>query len=886
MPKTFRTTCPYCGVGCGVLATRHDDGRLEVRGDPEHPANRGRLCSKGTALPDTTGHDRRLLHPEIDGRRVDWETAIKAVADRFSATVAEFGPDSVALYLSGQILTEDYYVANKLMKGFVGTANVDTNSRLCMASTVVGHRRAFGSDTVPGNYTDLEAADLVVLVGSNLAWCHPVLHQRLQAARQQRDIRVVTIDPRRTVTADEGDLHLALRPGSDVSLFNGLLTELSRRGAVDREFLAAHTQGSADALGAAAADAPNAAAAALACGLSLADVQNFYDLFATTERVVTVFSQGVNQSASGTDAVNAILNIHLLTGRIGKPGMGPFSVTGQPNAMGGREVGGLANQLAAHMFFDAPSVDRVGRFWNAARMADKEGLKAVDMFRAIDDGRIKAVWIMGTNPAVSLPEADPVRRALGKCPTVVVSDVEDDSDTLRLAHIKLPAAAWSEKDGTVTNSDRTISRQRGFAPAPGEARPDWLIITQVARAMGFSDAFNYRRPADVFREHAALSAFENHGTRDFDIGATADLTDAEYDALQPFKWPYVQGGRPTPRLFGDGRFYTPDGKARLVPVRQAAPATPVSDAYPFILNTGRIRDQWHTMTRTGRSPRLSSHAPEPFVALHPADAARLEIVEGDLVRLSSMQGAATARAQITDAQRPGEVFLPMHWTDLFASDCVSGKLIAGVTDRFSGQPDSKRMAVQVEKATQSWTGLMLSREIFTPGHGGYWSRRAADGCHVYTLAGEDEAPVIQDFDVLFPALAQFEHVDYVDAARGAARRAWFDGGRLVACLFIARGGALPDPAWLTQIMAAAEVGGTERLAVLSGRAPAGVVDQGRTVCACFRVGVHRIVAAIRDQGLTTVAEITAAVQAGGGCGACVPELKGLLQNARQHHAVA
>lgn len=886
MPETTRTTCPYCGVGCGVLATRHADGRLEVRGDPDHPANRGRLCSKGSALGDTMGLDNRLLHPEVDGQRAEWPAAIQAVADRFSATVAQHGPDAVAFYLSGQILNEDYYVANKLLKGFVGTANVDTNSRLCMASTVVGHRRAFGADTVPGNYTDLEAADLVVLVGSNLAWCHPVLHQRLQAARAERGIQVVAIDPRRTVTADESDLHLALRPGSDVALFNGLLAELARRGLGDRDFLSAHTQGADNALAAAQADAASLDATAAACDLPPADLARFFELFAATERTVTVFSQGINQSAAGTDGVNAILNVHLFTGRIGKPGMGPFSVTGQPNAMGGREVGGLANQLAAHMFFDPASIDRVGRFWNASRMAQKDGLKAVEMFRAIDDGRIKAVWIMGTNPAVSLPEANLVRRALAKCPTVVVSDVEADTDTLRFAHIKLPALGWGEKDGAVTNSDRTISRQRGFMPAPGEARADWRIITQVARAMGFAAAFPYESAAEIFREHAALSAFENHGARDFDIGALAAVSDADYDALQPFKWPYVKGGAPTPRLFGDGRFYHPDGKARLVAVRQSAPATPVSADYPFILNTGRIRDQWHTMTRTGRSPRLCSHTPEPFVALHPDDAQRLGILDGDLARVFSVEGQAAARAQVTDAQRPGEVFLPMHWTDRFTADCVSGKLAAGKVDPFSGQPDSKRMAVAVEKISVAWRGLLLARDLLEPAFAGYWARRAADACQIYSLAGADAPPDLADLDPLFPQLAGLEHVDYCDAAKGAARRAWFQDGRLAACLFIARQGALPDPAWLAELMAAPDVGPAERLSALSGRPATPRADEGRIVCACFKVGVKRIAAAIRDQNLTSVAEITAAVQAGGGCGACVPELKGLLQDARQHDAAA
>ncbi|KAB2856728.1 MAG: molybdopterin-dependent oxidoreductase, partial [Bauldia sp.] len=402
---------PYCGVGCGVLADVAPDGAVAVRGDPDHPANFGRLCSKGSALAETLGPDGRLLHPEIGGKRASWERALDLVARRFSETVAAHGPDSVAFYVSGQLLTEDYYVANKLMKGFIGSANIDTNSRLCMASAVAGHRRAFGADVVPCTYTDLEEADLVVLVGSNLAWCHPVLFQRLVAAKERRGTRIVVVDPRRTATAASSDFHLALRPGSDVALFNGLLAHLWSSGAADLGFVAGHTSGFDAALS--AAESVRLADVARATGLAPAELQRFYALFAGTERVVTVFSQGVNQAADGTDKVNAIINCHLVTGRIGRPGAGPFSITGQPNAMGGREVGGLANQLAAHMALeDAGDRDRVRRFWRSPRVAERAGLKAVDLFRAVADGRVKALWIMATNPADSMPEADAVQGAL------------------------------------------------------------------------------------------------------------------------------------------------------------------------------------------------------------------------------------------------------------------------------------------------------------------------------------------------------------------------------------------------------------------------------------------------------------------------------------------
>ena len=455
LPPTTRTTCPYCGVGCGVLATPLAEGAVEIKGDPAHPANLGRLCSKGTALGETLSLDDRLLHPLIGGKRASWGTALDLVATRFTETIAEHGPDSVAFYVSGQLLTEDYYAANKLMKGFIGSANIDTNSRLCMASSVAGHRRAFGADTVPGCYEDLEQADLVVLVGSNLAWCHPVLHQRLAAAKEQRGTKIVVIDPRHTATCEIADLHLALAPGSDVALFNGLLLSLIGANATRPEAIARYTTGFKAAF--AAANQMPISAVARATGVARAALYDFYELFAATERVVTVYSQGVNQSSAGTDKVNAIINCHLATGRIGRPGMGPFSVTGQPNAMGGREVGGLANMLAAHMEIENPAHRAlVQSFWGSPAIAAKPGLKAVDLFRAVGDGRVKALWIMGTNPVDSMPEADAVRTALEACPFVVVSDVVRHTDTTALGDVLLPALAWGEKDGTVTNSERRI----------------------------------------------------------------------------------------------------------------------------------------------------------------------------------------------------------------------------------------------------------------------------------------------------------------------------------------------------------------------------------------------------------------------------------------------
>ena len=622
-----RTTCPYCGVGCGVLAAPDGMGGAAISGDPEHPANFGRLCSKGSALGETLSLDQRLLHPMLrcaDGAlaRVSWDDALGRVAKGLRDIGQRHGPGAIAFYLSGQLLTEDYYVANKLMKGFIGSANVDTNSRLCMSSSVAGHKRAFGADIVPGTYRDLDDADVIVLVGSNAAWCHPVLFQRMVAARRERGTKLVVVDPRRTATADEADLFLPIAPGMDTALFCGLLSHLADTRALNYTYIERHTKGFVETLARAREIAADAAATARAAGLKESEVTQFFKLFGKTERVVTCYSQGVNQSAQGTDKVNAIINVHLATGRIGRAGMGPFSLTGQPNAMGGREVGGLANQLAAHMGFSPAERDRVRRFWNAPRLVEAEGLKAIDMFDAIDRGTIKALWVMGTNPAVSMPRAGAVRDALRKLELFVVSDNVVKTDTIDAgAQVLLPAAAWGEKDGTVTNSERRVSRQRAFLPLPGEARPDWWIVSEIAHRLGFGAAFGYRGPADIFREHAALSAFENGGSRDFDIGGLAAISDDAYQELDAVMWP-VQAGkmRGEKRFFSGGGFFTDDHHARFIAPEPPALRAATNAIYPLRLNTGRVRDQWHTMTRTGKSPRLAAHSSQPFVEINPADA--------------------------------------------------------------------------------------------------------------------------------------------------------------------------------------------------------------------------------------------------------------------------
>ena len=866
----IRSTCPYCGVGCGVILQPDGQGGLTVRGDRSHPANHGKLCSKGSALGETVGLEHRLLAPRVGGADTDWDSALQLVADRFRQSVAEHGPDSVAFYVSGQLLTEDYYVANKLMKGFIGSANIDTNSRLCMASSVAGHRRAFGSDTVPGTYEDLDLADLVVLVGSNLAWCHPVLYQRVLAARKERGTRIVVIDPRRTASCDGADLHLALQPGSDVALFNRLFAEIHQSGAVDPAFVA-HTQGFDATLEAARA------ADTTVTGLPEAQIAAFCKLWIGTERVVTIYSQGVNQSTSGSDKVNGILNCHLATGRIGLPGRGPLSVTGQPNAMGGREVGGLANMLACHL--DLENADhraQVRAFWDCGPLPEAPGLKAVDMFRAVADGRIKALWIIHTNPAVSMPDADRVRDAIAACPFTVVSDITARTDTARLAHVLLPATAWAEKDGTVTNTDRTISRQRAALPAPGDARPDWDILAEVGRRMGFGAAFDYSGPAEIFREYASLSGIAGRLGRDFDISALADLDEAAYAALPPQRWP-LTGARRGGRFFSDGRFFHADGKARLLPVRWQPPAARTGPRYPFRLNTGRLRDQWHTMTRTALSPRLAAHLPEPFVDIHPQDAFAHAIAPADLVTLRSPQGQAILRARITDTVQPGQLFASMHWTGETAPSARIDALVAPATDPVSGQPESKAGVVALARFDAAWYGFAVSRR--EPAcDAAYWARARTRAGWRVELAGDVE---VADWEAearrLFDA-PQAEAVTMLDVARGDARIALHEGGRLLAALFVAR-----QPVAVMRDYLATLPGGDAPVS-LSGRPPADMPDPGPVLCTCFGVGINTIVAAVESGGLASVEAVGAALQAGTNCGSCKPEIAALLNGLHRREA--
>ncbi len=874
--KTTKTTCPYCGVGCGVEATVLDNGEVKITGDKNHPANYGRLCSKGSALGDTVSTDNRLLYPSINGERVSWDTALDEVSSKLSHIIAEHGPDAVAFYVSGQLLTEDYYVANKLMKGFIGSANIDTNSRLCMSSAVAGYKRAFGVDGVPCNYEDLELADLIVIEGSNTAWCHPVVFQRIVQAKKQRpEMKVVVIDPRKTATCDIADLHLPLRSGTDTTLFNGLLNYLEQNNALDDDFIKNHTDGFTEAL--ASAKQQDLASVASMCDLDVDAIEQFYQWYAETEKVVTLYSQGVNQSSSGTDNSNSIINCHLATGRIGKPAMGPFSITGQPNAMGGREVGGLANQLAAHMDIQNPQHhDLVSRFWETDRLATEAGAKAVDLFRDVESGKIKAVWIMATNPVVSLPDADQVKNALANCELVIVSDCDANTDTTEHANILLPAQGWSEKDGTVTNSERRISHQRGFLAPAGEAKADWWIMTEVAKRMGFVDAFPYQSAVDVFREHAALSAFENNGQRDFDIGLFADISEQDYQQLEPIQWPVnVDNEAGQARLFTDKQFFTANGRAKFITIEPHLPENQISQKYPLVLNTGRIRDQWHTMTRTARSAKLNAHLPEPFVEVCAEDIEKYDLELGGLAKVESAWGKVVVRVQLSDAVRAGNIFISMHWNAQYASLARVDAAVNPVVDPISGQPESKHTPVNIGAYKPAWHGFILSRHQLQLTESAYWTKAKGQQFWRYEIAGQ-QAIVSPETWVQELTSLEGDWLVYQDKANDQYRTALVLDNQIQLVVMLASDHDLPSRAWLSQLFAEQALSDEMRHALLAGKPGVGLPDIGPIVCACFGVGENILKEAISCEKATSVAQLGEQLKAGTNCGSCIPELKKLL----------
>lgn len=872
--QSLLTTCAYCGVGCGVSLPCGNNRSVAVAGDFQHPANYGKLCVKGAHLGAVLPLQDRLLYPSIAGQRVSWQQATITIAERIRQAQQRYGNDAFAFYLSGQLLTEDYYAANKLAKGYLGTANVDTNSRLCMSSAVAAHVRAFGEDVVPACYEDLELADCLVLVGSNLAWAHPVLFQRIEAARQQANTKkLVVVDPRKTATAAAADLHLAIKPGSDGQLFNALLVYLAQQDAIDGDYIRAHVSSYDAALQAAMSDVgENLSDQAKRLGVAAADLAAFFDWFASTEKTTTLWSMGINQSVSGVDKSNAIINVHLATGRLAKPGATAFSITGQPNAMGGREVGGLANQLAVHRGFDADSIRRVQNFWQAPNMANAPGLKAVDLFEACLTGKVKVLWVMGTNPVATLPDANRVKRALQQLDTLIVSDVISSNDTLALADIRLPALAWGEKDGMVTNSERTLSRQRGFLIAPGQARADWFAVAEVGKALGYTEAFNWHHAHEVFVEHARLTHINVDSPLQLDLSALADLSFRAYQNWQPAQWP--PGQPQARRLFANGQFATVDGKARMVAVQPARPIGPAAAA--FTLNTGRLRDQWHTMSRTGYASALTQHSREFELHINPTDADAAAIKTGDLVRVAAATGQFYALALRQPAQQPGELFAAMHWSGEFASHGGVANAIPSVVDPISGQPASKHATVRLHKTAYAAAGFYYARAgSERPSWLAdtlYFKTHTQKGClykiyvHKLTLA-----------DWRAAAERSAEGGEY-DESTQSGYWYWCLENRLSAWLTIATTAPeWPDIGFLDKATETL-VTTIEPAAWVCGR-PSAANNASKLVCTCLQVSEQQIKEYLHEHPNCALEQLQGALACGTNCGSCLSEVKQLIQSA-------
>lgn len=889
----IKSTCCYCGVGCGVLIETVEARITGVRGDPEHPANFGRLCTKGAALHLTARHDTRAHYPELrESRnqprwRVSWEDALAYAARKFAEVIEEHGPNAVAFYISGQLLTEDYYVFNKLAKGLIGTNNVDTNSRLCMSSAVAGYKATLGTDAPPACYADIDRAECIFIAGSNTAYAHPIVFRRIEDAREKNPrLKLIVVDPRRTDTAAQADLHLAIAPGTDVALFNSMLHVMLNEHRCDAGYIEAHTEGF-DALARTAHDYPPERAA-LICGVSADDVVKSARWFAQSAATLSLYCQGLNQSAHGTDNNAALINLHLATGQIGRPGAGPFSLTGQPNAMGGREVGGMANLLSAHRDLANPEHRaEVARLWGVPDVPATAGKTAVEMFEAVRSGEIKAIWIACTNPAQSMPDQARIHEALESARLVVVQEAYANTETTFYADVLLPAASWGEKEGTVTNSERRITCVRAAVPPPGEARPDWAIAADFARRLASQihrDAglFAYQTPEQIFNEH-----------RETTRGRDLDITGLSYGLLEargPQQWPYPEGadtGRE--RLYADGIFPTASGKARFKNTAYVPVAEATDDAYPLSFNTGRLRDQWHAMSRTGTVARLFNHTEEPCLAMHRTDMAARGIAEGELVRVSGRRGSLIVRALESHEVAPRQVFMPMHWGSRFMSGAGCNALTLPVFDPISRQPELKHAAVQVMKAGLEWRLVAFAR---TPQSELYALENARALIREFDyvslgLCGRDDPLVVLRAAARQPAseatLAMVDSLfrlgndaciaSYIDRKRGVSKRIRIERGKVVAARLA---GEIAAADWLKHLMADGADATSLRSWLLGPFAspPAGSIARGRTVCTCVNVTETEILGCI--QSGADLEALKRQLRCGTECGSCVPELKRML----------
>lgn len=917
-----RSTCPYCGVGCGVIIESDGAQITGVRGDPAHPANFGRLCTKGSTLHLTASAavtmQTRLLQPLQRATRdsvpepITWDGALGLAAQRFAQVIEESGPDAVGFYVSGQLLTEDYYVFNKLAKGLVGTNNIDTNSRLCMSSAVAGYKKTLGADAPPACYDDLKHAQCLFIVGSNTAWAHPILFRRIEDAKAANPtMKIVVADPRRTDTAEIADLFLPIQPGTDVMLFNGMLHLMLWEGWADSRYIAEHTNGF-DALKATVRDCTPDRVAQV-CGISKDDLLEAARLFATSAATLSLYCQGLNQSSSGTAKNAALINLHLATAQIGKLGAGPFSLTGQPNAMGGREVGGLANLLSAHRDLANPRHRaEVAALWGIDDVPARPGKTAVEMFQAAADGEIRALWIACTNPAQSMPDQATVRRALERCEFVVVQEAFAKTATCEFADLLLPATTWGEKEGTVTNSERRISRVRRAVPPPGEARNDWSI------GVGFARRLEERlgRTATLFPYVDAESVWNEH--RESTRGRDLDITGMSYAMLEsaPQQWPLREGeteGRA--RLYEDGIFPTPDGRAQFVDTPYKPVTEPRDARYPFSLNTGRLRDQWHGMSRTGTLGRLFGHAAEPVAQMHPQDMARRQLAEGDLVHVTSRRGSIVVPVAGSADVGLSQVFIAMHWGGEYLSGSSStGTRLAGVnaltTSSFcpdSKQPELKHAAVKVLKAEMPWTLLaaawlpqeaaltvagelrnLMSAFPFAScvpfAAGAALEDASPDRTGVLFRAAAHEAPpdaVLSQIEGLL-ALAGTDTLRYADAKRGQRRavRLTRNGANAYLEGFLL-GGDTRSEVWIKALLQdrlPAQAFGRQLLRPAS-VAPIGVAAR-KIVCSCFGVtqtAIGEHLASSAGSDVERLAALQGALKCGTNCGSCITELKRMVR---------
>ncbi len=869
-----QTTCAYCGVGCGVDISLFNNVPTKLEGMREHPANFGRLCVKGTHLLDTTGSDNRLTSPLINNHAVTWDEATDHVANKFNDIIQKHGPDAVAFYVSGQLLTEDYYIANKLMKGYIGSGNIDTNSRLCMSSAVAGYKRAFGEDVVPCTYEDLEQTELLILIGSNAAWTHPVLYQRMERAKQLNpNMKVVVIDPRKTDTAELADTFLNIKPGSDAALYNGLLNYLNEHNHLDTQFIAQHTNGFESALR--EAQKWSCEAVSDFCDIAIEQVTEFYALFANSPSAISFYSMGINQSSSGVDKCNAIINAHLASGKLLKPGSGPFSITGQPNAMGGREVGGLANQLAAHLDIENEAHQSlVQRFWLSPTIANKAGSNAIDMFDEIATGKIKAVWIMATNPMVSLPNNAAIKKALETCELVVVSDCIAKSDTLKFADVAFPSTGWGEKNGTVTNSERRISRQRPLVAPYSGAKNDWQIMCEVAKKMGF-EGFDFTDPSGIFEEWAQLTDFENNGSRLLNLSGLVGLTKSQYDNLKPIMWPVVKN-QPykNGQVFTDNQFSTADNKARFIPITPQLPVQQTSSDYPFVMNSGRIRDQWHTMSRTGKSTALSSHITRPYIEINPLDASKLAIKQNDLISAIAQTGQVTAHAKVTDAVRKGECFMPIHWNKQFASSATVSGLYQSVVDPLSGQAECKHGAVNIVKAPfVQYMQLFAKNELVI--NSDFWLKVNASNCFNYQLAlNKPQSDLLYYCQTLTGLQGQWSAMNTAKAMHVQCIK----NEQLAFVGVISNEQKEISLEWINHLFAEPLLTFTQLQSLLYAT-PDEEFTQGVQVCSCFKVREQPIINAIKN-GANTVEQLGSELKCGTNCGSCKTQLSQLI---KQHY---